>query len=350
MRLPALLLLTACGGACPEVVPDVVGGTAEQRSAARAALDTLFGQVVPDARCVTQVGITDAPILGGWAGQFRWVDKAVLLDGTETLDTLETTARHEVCHAIDLAAGVVDAVHAEGLGFPPVPVGAHPIRTPSESWAIQCTDGFDALRWRIATERACGDAASVAGLARAADLVSTVPPLGALEVTDERTVVAPPDTWIGWPAVFHGHTVWMRLHDEHEGRPRLRSLVVPIDGGPALVLDIAPPDDPSIAPYEPIAPELLPRGLWVDDLLTTSEGLLFLAFPLEAEVVTTQPVVPWRDTPTVGLHRDGRTWVLPRCTAWDASPTLRLDLDADGRPWVFETHGDSATFYRPMVP
>lgn len=349
MRVLPLLWLTACGGACPEVVASVTGGTAAQRRIIRDVLDELRADVVPDAWCVRGVEIRDGPIDGIWGGQFGFTDDIAELNGR--LDDVELgfIARHEVCHAIDLAGRVLPTLYDEGLEMPALPPGQHRLPSPAESWAYQCTDGFDALRFRIAEERGCGDASSTPGLARAVELAGVSPPFRDLEVEDARTLLAPPGMSFGWPPVFHDDVVRLRLEDAQHAAEGVQTMIVPLDARAPHIEDGPVFGDPSPAiPGDPGVD--VPRGLFLRHAVETTQGTLFTVDRERPLMLPPDHHILWQGPSFVGIAHDGDVYVRTHCRHVARYAAIFVDVDAQGRGWVYETDGETATFYRPVLP
>jgi hypothetical protein len=102
----ALLLVGACEARVPLSDVPIVGGTAEQREAVRDELAAFDGWVGPDRLQIVEVRFADLdPVV---LGQFRPSQDDVKLNRDLAIGEVRWVVRHELCHALDYAEGLVE--------------------------------------------------------------------------------------------------------------------------------------------------------------------------------------------------------------------------------------------------
>lgn len=255
----SLIASSLLGFACAERVPlsqvPIRGGTEQQHAEARHILASFEEASGRDRVALTEVVF--GPVYGAAVGSFDAVRDRIRIEPDLQGPRLERTLRHELCHALDFAEGLMEgpdatfdalvrdlfrvgAVDTEGLGGPRY--------RRSESFARYCDMGPLAAS---ALSAACpGEPADVseaaAYLARRVWRAWEPEPLPAVPETPHASWTAPEPLW--------GEFGVLGLADPSRIRVRYGALVVDLG-----LDDGQPMDDRPLRPFAP--QEELPEGL-----------------------------------------------------------------------------------------
>lgn len=131
--LAVLLGLMACSDACPP--PEARGGTEAEQAAAEAEAERFMGWMTVDV-CVPRIRL--GSLRGSSIGKYSPTTRRIKVQEDRPLDEIESTVRHELCHAIQFQH---DLDLSGRLFTLTLPLDIPDDERAGETWAYTCQQG-----------------------------------------------------------------------------------------------------------------------------------------------------------------------------------------------------------------